>query len=131
MVDVVSYYVGADHFVKIETNLNKRKHRIIVDEDKSDGFSYDVSLVKGKGVLDFFERLRGRKGSDPVSKVPVSSIVSVGKRGRKKKCKGKVCGICGSKMTKLYVHGNMKNQKNWMPVLWYCVHCEGSRGKVS
>ena len=40
------------------------------------------------------------------------------------KLKGKKCKKCNYRMTKLYRHSNRKDEKKWIPVVWYCVDCD-------
>lgn len=61
MADINSYWINKEHMIQVRTDLHRRRHEIIVDEGKPDSFVYRVSLVQGKGVIDFLERINGLK----------------------------------------------------------------------
>jgi len=131
MVEVTSYWISSDHLIWIKSDKRHRKYQIVVDEERKTGFTYDVSLTQGKGVVDFLERLRGFKDSNPVvQKVLETPVSPGGKRGRKRKLKGQMCKDCDSPMTRLYVHSNAKGEKQWVPVWWYCDSCKRPKARA-
>ena len=134
MVDTRVYRIVGSHYVTVRIDLHRRRHDIVVDEGKESAFCFRVSLVQGKGILEFLERIGGYVPSEryvvPVVRKDVPVVSPVKKRGRKKKLKGKVCEKCQSRMTKLYMHSGVQELRQWIPVVWYCSVCDKLKERI-